>query len=155
MNVQEFILRNDELLPPGNIQATSEDSNNNPATGFTDTTSAPWCTAEEEGTSENYVELTFTEQVVAEFLESTGLLNSWVSNFSIQYSQSESGEDFKTYGVLENPQVCIFVCVCVHLFNKDTKATKLLQCNMRWKHWPSMLVVSEILQLYQLTKSVF
>lgn len=116
MNVQEFILRNSDLLPPTNIRATSEDSNNNPAAGFIETTSAPWCTAENQGAPDReqiYVELSFTEKIVVEFLESTGLLHSWVSNFSIQYSQSESGDDFETYGVLETSQVCKCVCVCV------------------------------------------
>lgn len=108
VNVQEFILRNATLLPPTNIQATSEDTLNNPAMGFIQTTSPPWCTAEGEGTSqEHHVELTFTEPIVVEFLQSSGLLQSFVSNFSIQYSLSVTGDDFKTYGVLEAHQVHI------------------------------------------------
>ena len=100
---------------------------NNPVAGFIETTSAPWCTAQGEGIQErmNYVELTFTERIVVEFLESTGLLESWVSNFSIQYSQSESGEDFITYGVLEAPQVYAYLCVCAF---HSIKSQKLQSC---------------------------
>lgn len=87
----------------------SEDSNNNPATGFVDTTSVPWCTAQGQGAAQvgSHVELIFTESIVVEFLKSAGLTNTWVSNFSIQYSQTENGDDFMTYGVLEPSQVNI------------------------------------------------
>ena len=87
----------------------SEDSTNNPARGFVDTTSSPWCTAEGQGAAQlgNHVELTFTESIVVEFFKSEGQLDTWVSNFSIQYSQTESGDNFMTYGVLEPSQVNI------------------------------------------------
>ena len=58
----------------------------------------------------HHVELIFTEPIVVEFLESAGQLDTWVSNFSIQYSQTESGDDFVTYGVLENSQVNTQTC---------------------------------------------
>lgn len=74
-----------------------------------DTTTVPWCTALDQGMAEvgNHVELRFTEPIVVEFLKSAGLLDTWVSNFSIQYSQTDSGDDFMTYGVLEPSQVNI------------------------------------------------
>ena len=107
MNGQDFILRNRDILPLANIRVTSEDARNNPATGFIDTTTAPWCTANNQGSAQigNHVELVFTESIVVEFFQSQGLINTHVSNFSIQYSQSESGDDFATYGVLESSQV--------------------------------------------------
>ena len=122
VNVQQFILRDASLLPRANVIATSEDATNNPGTNFIETTSPPWCTAEGEGVNgrRNYVELTFTEQIVVEFFESSGLLESWVSNFSIEYSQTVSGEDFVAYGVLETPQVFTYLYVCIP-FNKITK----------------------------------
>lgn len=101
------------------ITATSEDATNNPATGFVDANSPPWCSSGDEGTSEqgDYVDLAFSEMVVVEFIESTGLIDSWVSNFSIKYSLSESGDDFMTYGVLETSQVLTgYMFVCVHTF---------------------------------------
>ena len=97
----------------------TEDSNNNPARGFVDTTSSPWCTAQDQGAAQlgNHVELTFTESIVVEFFKSEGQLDTWVSNFSIQYSLTESGDNFMKYGVLEPSQVTkhishkLFVCI--------------------------------------------
>lgn len=107
VNTQEFILRNANLLPETNIEATSEDAINSPAVGFVDTNTAPWCTDHNDGLpgQSNHIVLTFTEPIVLSFFESKGTLQSWVSNFSIQYSLTESGDDFMTYGVLETPQV--------------------------------------------------
>ncbi len=115
VNSQEFILRNRDILPVENIRTTSEDSTNNPASGFIDTTSSPWCTAQNQGTAEvgHHVELIFTESIVVEFFKSAGLIGTWVSNFSIQYSQTVSGDDFITYGVLEASQVNIIITMHV------------------------------------------
>ena len=105
VNTQNFFLRSGDASVT--VAATSEDAANNPATGFVDANTPVWCTAEGEGIPErrNYIDLTFSETVVIEFIESTGLLESWVSNFSIQYSTSASGDDFMPYGVLETSQV--------------------------------------------------
>ena len=87
----------------------TEDTNNNPARGFVDTSSGLWCTAQGQGAAQlgNHVELTFTEPIVVEFFKSEGQFETWVSNFSIQYSLTESGDNFMKYGVLEPSQVNI------------------------------------------------
>ena len=41
------------------------------------------------------------------FLESGGFFNGFVNNFTIEYSMSDSGDDFEAYGVLEKPQVSL------------------------------------------------
>ena len=111
MNSQDYILGNRDILPFENIIAPSEDSNNNPSQGFVDTTSSVWCTAEGQGAAAlgNYIELIFTESVVVEFLKSEGRIDTWVSNFSIHYSLTESGDNFMKYGVLKPSQVMITV----------------------------------------------
>ena len=87
----------------------TEDMSNNPASGFVDTTTSIWCTARGQGAAQlgNHVELAFTESIVIEFFKSEGQLETWISNFSIQYSLTESGDNFMKYGVLESSQVNI------------------------------------------------
>lgn len=53
-----------------------------------------------------YLELTFTEPIVISMLMSGGQVSSFVNNFTIAYSLSTSGEDFQTYGLLKDEQVC-------------------------------------------------
>jgi hypothetical protein len=109
VNAQDYILGDRAILPFENIMTPSEDSSNNPTSGFVDTGSTPWCTAQNEGAAQlgRHVELTFTESIVVEFFKSEGMINTWISNFSIQYSLTESGDNFTRYGVLEPSQVNI------------------------------------------------
>lgn len=106
VNSQDYILGNRDILPFTNIMTPSEDSSNNPSQGFVDTASSIWCTAEGQGSAQlgSHVELIFTEPIVVEFFKSEGQIDTWVSNFSIQYSTTESGDDFMKYGVLEPSQ---------------------------------------------------
>ena len=144
VNSQDYILGNRDILPFENIMTPSEDPNNNPSQGFVDTSSSPWCTAENQGTAQlgNHVELTFTEQIVVEFLKSEGQLNTWVSNFSIQYSTTESGDDFMKYGVLEPSQVNNMQCyVSIILYDrvyipgiKYTKDSNHITAELLWSN---------------------
>lgn len=55
-----------------------------------------------------YVELTFEEPVVIASLMSGGFIRWYVNNFTVQYSLSESGEDFQVYGALQATQVSVW-----------------------------------------------
>ena len=109
----------------------SEDSSNNPSQGFVDTASSIWCTAEGQGSAQlgSHVELIFTEPIVVEFFKSEGQIDTWVSNFSIQYSTTESGDDFMKYGVLEPSQVnnMQYLYVCTFLELSTQKTATILQ----------------------------
>lgn len=107
VNNQKFLSTDQSLLPPANIQATSEDTLFNPVENFIAPDSPPWCTAENEGTMPGHsIELTFTEPVVIELLQSSGFFNGYVNNFTILYTMSVTENDFNSYGILEQSQVC-------------------------------------------------
>ena len=106
VNSQRFISTDTNLLPTTNIRASSEDALFNPVANFIEPSSSPWCTAEEEGEmAGHFVELTFTEPIVVQLLQSSGFVNGYVSNFTILYSMSATEDDFKAYGILEESQV--------------------------------------------------
>ena len=103
---QRFLSLNRELLPLENVRSTSDDAPFNPTTGFVDGT-APWCNGRDMlNFVGQYVEVTFTEPIVIALLMSSGLQSNFVNNFTISYSMSTSGEDFQTYGLLQDEQVC-------------------------------------------------
>ena len=106
VNNQRFISVNRTLLPLVNIQATDEDSRNNPLEYFTDVSSNAWCTAAGNGTLPGlHINLTFTEPVVISLIISGGFINGYVDNFTIGYMDAEDGGEFSVYGVLDSPQV--------------------------------------------------
>lgn len=94
------------LNPSTGISSSSED-NNNPARDFVDP-SRSWCSAEDTfDVSGQYVELNFTEPIVATILVSGGKQSSFVMNFTINHTEALEGDNFQPYGVLKPVQVSI------------------------------------------------
>lgn len=115
INRQRFVSMDLSLLPISNVETSSEDTGFNPTSNFVSLTTPPWCTAEGQGRNPgHHVNLTFTEPVVIHFLESGGFFNGFVNNFTIEYSMSDSGDDFEAYGVLEKPQPIIVEDILFH-----------------------------------------
>lgn len=107
VNSQSFISTSRTLLPLENIQSTSE-SSFNPTTNFVNRgdEESPWCTAPNLFTVVGeYVELNFTEPVVVGLLMSGGFVSTYVSNFTVHYTMSSTGDDYEVYGSLHPTQV--------------------------------------------------
>ena len=106
VNGQAYISNDEILLPPENIISSSADPAF-PATNFNNIQNGDpsWCANLGENIFEQQVELRFTEPVVLASLMSGGFVTNFVNNFTLQYSLSEAGDDFETYGVLQPTQV--------------------------------------------------
>lgn len=93
---QELISTNAELLQPANVTTLRTNTLNEPPSRIVDLSLPGWCTSVETG---NHVNMTFTQPVVVEGIQSIGfsamvgnnVRQYFVSRFSILYSQNEDG----------------------------------------------------------------
>ena len=110
----QFLSYNATLLPPENVQASSENEGLNKIDHFTKQSTEPWCSDFGDAFSPNlHINFTFTEPVVITFLESAGFYNNFVDSFSIQYALGTEGGVLMPYGFLQVPQVSR-VLQCMH-----------------------------------------
>ena len=104
MNSQTLLTGDATLLNrQTGIEGSSADSRN-PAENFVVSTLS-WCSAENTiNASAEYVEVTFSELIVATILVSGGKQTGYVKNFTIQYA-AELADPLQPYGVLKPVQV--------------------------------------------------
>ena len=104
---QELISTNAGLLQPASITVLRTNTLNEPLSNIVDLSRHGWCTSVETG---NHVNMTFTQPVVVEGIQSIGISavvsgtsiirHYYVSRFSILYSQSKD-DPLQLY-----PRVC-------------------------------------------------
>ena len=84
---QKVISYDHRLLPPTNVVATSEDAEFNPASQLFGRNNVPfnlWCTVPDNGI-EHYINVTFGQPVVITGIVSSGFVNGYVNNFTVEY----------------------------------------------------------------------
>ncbi len=97
---QQIVSANTDLLPPSGVQTTSESSLFNPLGNLVHPHSSPWCTAPHSNSRlvpDLQVTLSFTEPVRVSMIKSSGFINGYVNNFTIEYTATLDDDDYTAY----------------------------------------------------------